>query len=138
MALPMLVTGAPDRARVFDLHMSMRMPRDAEVRWEVPLPLLGCFERVKFRDINVNKKRKTAQVLLPRVREIHLPRVRLPKSARYPTKFIVQPSAGLNRGGHSVALHQHYEGLAVGGVTFHLRPTQKITRRQPAKRRPKR
>lgn len=120
--LPFLVTGAPDRARVFDLQIIQRLPKDAHVWLEMPLSLAQKLNGRLWK-MEIDRKQQTARVSLPSQPVLDLYRIKLPVSARFKCRFIVKGAKGMEKGGHSIAIRQLYDCEEVGRVTwqFHVR-----------------
>lgn len=120
--LPFQVAGAPDRARRFDMEIQQRLPEDVQVWLEVPPELFGLLPVNRFAKVEVDKKRKRARLLLPRLRSLHLCGIRLSRAARLKSRFLIRGGKGLERGWHSIAIRQLSEGEEVGRITWAIRP----------------
>jgi hypothetical protein len=121
--LPFLIAGAPDRARIFDLEIVQKLPRGAEVWLEVPLILAQKVSRGRLLSHKTDRRKQVARVRLPARPRIPLCGVRLAAGGRYPARLFVHGAKGMERGGHSIAIRQLFEGEEVGRVTwqFHRR-----------------
>ncbi len=124
-ALPFQVAGAPDRARRFDLEIQQRLPEGVRVWWEVPLELFALLPRDRFVEVKVDRKRKLAKLLLPRLRSVPLCSIRLGRSARLRCRFLVRGSKGLKNGWHSISIRQISEREEVGRVTWAIKSGEK-------------
>lgn len=133
-ALAVVVRGAPDEAREFDLEVVQQVPEDVRVDWVVPPALFRLLPAALRREA-VEAKGEWA-VPLPRLRSVRLCDVRLPKDAEFATRFLVHPGKGLARGRHTVAIRQVWEGLEVGRVTWALRVPRRRGGKSPAVREP--
>lgn len=121
--LPFLIAGAPDHARIFDLEILLNLPRGAEVWLEVPLILAGKLTRGRLLLTKIDRKEQFTRLRLPAQPRIPLCGVRLAACGRYRSRFYVRGAKGMERGGHSIAIRQLFEGEEVGRVTwqFHRR-----------------
>ena len=129
--LPFLVTGAPDRARIFDLEIIQRLPRGAEVWMEMPLNLAQKLNGRLWK-IEIDRKRQNARVRLPSQPVLDLYRIKLPMAARFKCRFMVKGAKGMEKGGHSIAIRQLYRCEEVGRVTwqFHRRRKEEECKRK--------
>ncbi len=119
---PFLIAGAPDRARVFDLEIIRRLPRESKVWLEVPLALAGKLTEGRLWQTKIDRKRQVVRLRLPSQPRIPLCGVRLAAGARYASRFLVQGAKGMEQGGHSIAIRQIFEGEEVGRVTWQFHP----------------
>lgn len=128
--LPFLVTGAPDRARMFDLQIIQRLPQGARVWMEMPLNLAHKLNGRLWK-VDLDRKQQVARIPLPTQAVLDLYRIKLPMGARFKCRFIVQGAKGMEKGGHSIAIRQLYEGEEVGRVTwqFHVRRQEEECKR---------
>jgi serine protease len=120
---PVVIGGAPDQSREFDLEVVQHLPEDVTLQLEVPLVLLAPLMEDRDLKVEVDKEENVGRIHLPRQRNIVFRNVKLTGGERYPARFIVPGSRNLQKGGHSFSIRQHYEGQQVGGVhwEFHLR-----------------
>lgn len=132
-SLPFLVTGAPDRARVFDLEIIQRLPRGADVWMEMPLNLAHKLTGRLWK-MEVDRKRQTARLRLPSQPVLDLYRIKLPISARFKCRFLVKGAKGMEKGGHSIAIRQLYDCEEVGRVTWQFHVRRKEEQCQKARR----
>ena len=121
--LPFLVAGAPDAARAFELQILRDLPRAARVRLQVPLGLAAKLRRGRLWKVEVDRKGRYAVLDLPPLPRIDLGAIRLGAGARYPSRFLLYGTKGMERGGHGLAIRQLFEKQEVGRVSwqFHVR-----------------
>jgi hypothetical protein len=120
--LSFLIAGALDRTRIFDIEIHQRLPEDAQLWLELPLALLENFKNWRLKKVEIDKKKDTAKILLPRLRSINLKDVKLNKSSRYRCQFNLKASKSQGRGEHLISVRQLFKGEEVGRVTWTLRP----------------
>lgn len=119
--LPIQIVGAPDRARRFDLEIRQRLPRGAEVEWQLPAGALAVLPRDLTRRGVIDREKDQAVLRLPLSRSLPLCAVRLPQASRIPTRLVVRLPEGAPKGTYEIALRQLHRGLEVGRVTYGLR-----------------
>jgi hypothetical protein len=125
VALPFLVPGAPDEARMMALEVVARLPEGARAILEAPVYLLDALgQRMPHREvkgrvglipIKAQGRHPLGEALLPAESKAEL---RL--FVKIPEKFRHQPS--------EIAVRQLYESQEVGRVTWHLAPAKKEAR----------
>src|SRR5829696_1784867 len=115
---PLIIAGAPDRSRYFDLEIIQRLPQDARAVLEVPLGLYGHLRRDSFLKAELDRRKKVARIYLPLMRRLPFSDIKLPKGARHRCRLILTGMEKKNAWGHSVAVRQIYEGQEVGRVTW--------------------
>ncbi len=122
-ALPFIIAGAPDRARVFDFEIRQKLPKGAKVWLEVPLILASKVVQGRLWETKMDRNRQVARILLPFQPRLPLCGVRLPAGARYRSRFLVKGVKGMGQGGHGLVISQLFENDEVGRITwqFHLR-----------------
>jgi hypothetical protein len=131
-----IVAGAPDASRVFELRLLQDLPEGVDVWWEIPPALFGQLRAAHFRKVTFGHG-DDVRVLLPRVRELSLPRVRLGAKARFKTRLRIGGNpAFAEKARYRIAVSQRYEGQEVGRVTFALQ--RAAAREAPPPQRPKR
>ncbi len=123
-----MIVGAPDRARVFDLEITQRLPEGMQIWLELPLALFAPLRRAGFVKAKFDKKQQRVRVLLPSVRSLWIRKVRLGPSARHHCNFVFPGAKGLEHGLHTVAIRQIYRREEVGRVTWGIRAMRKPER----------
>lgn len=113
-----MMTGAPDRGRLFDVEIIRRLPEKANVILEVPLALFANLPDKSFLKAEIDRKEKIARLALPHLRSFVLENVKLRKGARYPCQLIVTGLKGQKASGHSIAIRQIFEEQEVGRITW--------------------
>ena len=120
---PLIIAGAPDRSRNFDLEIIQRLPQEARVALEVPLALYGHLRRDSFLKADLDRKRKVAHIYLPLMRRLPFSNIKLSKGARHRCRLILSGLNEKNAWGHSVAVRQIFEQQEVGRVTWFFQRT---------------
>ena len=111
--LRFLVTGTPDRARVFDLEILRDLPEEVSVELAAQ-PALAS--RLRYRRRWSARPDGDRVVLAPpKRRRVRVERVRLVADTGFPCSFLVDGGA---RRGHSLAIRQLYRGEEVGRITW--------------------
>ena len=119
-AVDVLVRGAPDEAREFDLEILQQLPEDVGVAWLVAPALFAALPAPLRRGARYENGKYRIQ--LPALRSLRLCAILLPKGAAFPCTFVVRPGKGLARGVHRLAIRQIWKGFEVGRVTWAIRP----------------
>ena len=114
------VAGAPDGARWFELRIYQDVPEGLDVWWEVPRALFGQLRHTPFRDTTFAQDDRV-RLLLPRVRELALRRVRLGAKAHFKTRLLIRGSKAMEDRRYRIAVSQHDKEQEVGRVTFAVR-----------------
>lgn len=117
----LIVPGAFDRKRVFDLQILQQRPRDVRVVWELPLTLFEQFPKESFAGVSVDTKRRRARVQLRPQARLVLRNVALNKSARHRCRLLFTGMPSLSDALCTVAIGQLYGRTEVGRVTWRLR-----------------
>jgi hypothetical protein len=128
IAMPFLIAGAPDRARVFGLEIMQHIPRDIKVWLELPLMMAKPFMNGKNLEHKIDRKKGIIKLRMPTLPSVKVPKIKLGKSARIKARFVVEGSKKQQvQPGNHLAIRQLYDGMEVGRVTwqFHNRKTQK-------------
>ncbi len=125
--LPFVLAGAPDRPRLFDVEIVLHLRKGVRVWLQVPMGLARQFFRGRNWRYDLDRKKQTAKVLLPATPRIRVPKLRLPKGAKYRSGFVVEGTRKFVRPGNWIAIRQFYECREVGRITwqFHRRKDQK-------------
>jgi len=128
VALPFLLTGAPDEARRFDLEIVVYLPDDARLLLELPPAAVGGLP-AQWRELVRPGEKEQLLLEVPRLRSNAFCGVRLHAAAAHACRFVLLSGKGLAAGLHTVAIRQYYEGQPVGGVTWALRPARRRRRK---------
>ncbi|TVP52446.1 MAG: hypothetical protein EA349_15635 [Halomonadaceae bacterium] len=126
LVLPFLITGTPDRARVFDFEVVARLPQGAVLHLALSRALANHMRGDALWPMDQDEKARQVILRLPALQRLPLCGVRLGKGARQPARFVIQGGRGINLEGASVTIRQLFEGEEVGRVTW-----QVSSRRQP-------
>lgn len=121
--LPFLLTGAHDKARVFDLQIVSKLPRGARFILEAPLHVA---QRIFNNEVFWQQDQRRERVRIPlRNRGIEkLRKLELPAKLRAKCKLLVlMPKDSLNRF-YEVSVRQYYEGLEVGRISWNVGPVK--------------
>jgi len=113
-----MMTGAPDRSRLFDVEIIRRLPESVNVVLEVPLALFANLPHLSFLTVEIDHTERIARLNLPHLSSLVLENVNLRRGAQYPCRLIL---TGLNEqrtSGHSVAIRQIFEEQEVGRITW--------------------
>jgi hypothetical protein len=125
--LPFLLTGDPDQARRFDLRIATRLPADARLHLELPPAAAGVLPpdwRHRAGDARTDGRHRLP---LPRTGAT-IQEIRLPAGVRHSVRLLLEPSADLDAGLHTVTLRQFSDGRQIGSVTWVLRPAARDLR----------
>ncbi len=125
---PFKIANAPDKRRQFDIQIFQQLPSDVELWIEIPTKMQGLLKGIEFLEMKVDKNRNHVQLKLPKLRCFQFNSVMLPAKARLSCKFILKGSKSLKKGTHYFGIHQLYNGVEVGGITWALKP--KIQRKK--------
>lgn len=132
--LPFLIAGAPDRARIFSLEVFRNLPRDAKVQLQIPLGLVAKLRHGRLWKMQVDRKRRFALLEIPPLPRLEIGTIRLGARAKYPARFLVHGVAGMEKGGHGIAIRQLFEKEEVGRVTWQFHVRNRADRRERARR----
>jgi hypothetical protein len=119
--LPFLLGGAPVQARAFDIEIAVDLPEDAGLHLLLPPGAAGALPR-QWRELLEPTDKDRFLLKVPRLRNTAFCGVRLHADAAHECKFVLQPSKGMARGSHRVAIRQYHGDLQVGGINWLLRP----------------
>lgn len=114
------ITGAPDKARNFDIEIMRALPENAQLWLEIPYNLYA-FMQIRSSKVIIDEKKLMVRVLLPQLRKITVCNVPLPKEAKFKCRFVVEGKSGFERGVHHIAIRQLFEEFEVGRITWALR-----------------
>jgi serine protease len=120
LELSFLITGTPDRSRVFEFEIIRRLPVGAELHLELPRALLNRIRGDAPWKIEAPKRGGQATVRLPALPRLPLCNVLLGRAARMPARFIVRGGPTIRLEGGSVTIRQLFESEEVGRVTWHF------------------
>ena len=129
LPLPFLIAGTPDVPRIFDLEIIVNLPKGAELWIEAPLIIARQLAAGRQLPVKVNRKEQVARLRLPIQPRIPICNVKLPANRRYRARFFVHGAKGMDRGGHSIAIRQLFEGEEVGRVTWLFHPRNKAQKK---------
>ena len=121
VALPFLVPGPPDIARVMHLEVMARLPEGARLMLEAPLYLLERM-REKSPYAKEDAKRQRGVVPLSPSGKESLGEVLLPARSRADCRLLVHIPEEYRKLEYQVAVRQIWEDLEVGRVTWRLAP----------------
>jgi hypothetical protein len=121
---PFKIRGMADRM-MFDFEIERRLPRDVRVFLEVPLALAKALVGRNQWKVEVNKKTRSARILLPPSPRLFLGGVLLPARAEVQAVFVVEfPDKNigiLKRAAAELSVFQSHEGKRLGGVGWQMR-----------------
>ena len=122
VALPWLMPGAPRERVRFALELTLRLPKEAEVLWDLPLAFLRDFDaQVQIVEVDRDKDRGTAR-LPPAGRLLFGPAL-VPAKARYPMRFRVRLNSKDDRAVFPIDVRQLFEGKEeVGRLSWRFDP----------------
>jgi len=130
LTLQFKVTGAPDDARKFDLHIQQHLPDDVHLSWELPLSLFEDLPHSDIGEVEVNEEKQTVRIGLPISNGLVLPSVHLVKSATHQCYFILDGAPSLSSGGYSLSIRQVFEKDTVGQITWAVPAMQEFPKRR--------
>jgi hypothetical protein len=126
--LPFLLTGAHDKARVFDLDIVSKLPRGSKFILEAPLYLA---QKIFDNEFNWEHDKKEQRVRIP-LKHGGLEKIRnveLPAKLRAKCKLLVQIPKNYRNQFYQVSIRQYYRQLEVGRISWNLGPVKtKFTR----------
>ncbi|MDA1315619.1 MAG: S8 family serine peptidase [Acidobacteria bacterium] len=115
---PFLIVNFPDRRRYFEFVIERRIPAEVEVWLELPLEIASAFCGQLDLKCKLDRKKRTAQILLPATPRVVVPRVLLPAKARLNCRFILKSLSKHGNPGNMLSIGQHFEGEELGRVTW--------------------
>ena len=116
--LRFLVTGAPDRAREFDLEVVRELCRETELDLVAHAALATTLRRRRLWPAKqADGDPRSVHLTLPRRPRQLIKRVRLLAGAGFPCSFVV----GRTWDGNRIAIRQLYRGREVGRITWRFR-----------------
>lgn len=119
--MPFLLSGDPGQARRFDLRIETRLPVGTRLSLDLP-PAATVALPAEWRDRPTRARRSgRTSIEVPR-HGATLAGVRLPAGVMHRCRLLLEPSAGLAAGLHSVSVRQFFDGSPIGGITWTLRP----------------
>lgn len=116
--MPFIIAGAPDRPRVFDLEIIQHLNKGVRVWLEVPMGLAKQFVAGRRWKYDIDRRNRTARLLLPAVPHLYLPEIRFGKAARIKAQFRVEGIKKYVQRGNWIAIRQLFEKEEVGRVTW--------------------
>jgi hypothetical protein len=121
-AFEFLMTGAEGEPELFDFEVERNVPWDAKLVLEGPVQLICLQLGRTSRDVKIDRRKKTAAMVLPSLPRIALGRVRLGKGDRFPCRLTLIPGKTEITWGHGVAVRQLYRREEVGRVGWQFAP----------------
>lgn len=120
--LPWIMPGAPRQRLPFALELQFRLPRGADVLWELPLRFLRDFDaQVELVDVDDRKDRGVA--ILPPIGHVRFGPAMIGAAARYDMLFRVRSNSEDRRTAFPIVARQLYRGEEeVGRLTWRLDP----------------
>jgi hypothetical protein len=123
VALPLLVTGTPDRARSFDLEIVRNLARPVTLALDAQAALASQIGRSRLWQTPANPGRpEQVRLVPPQQPRVAIGRLRLLAGARFDCTFHVGAGA---RPGDSLAIRQLYRGREVGRITWRFQAVEK-------------
>lgn len=116
-----VLAGAMGRPEWFTFEVERRLPEDAKLVLEGPLPLIQKL-RQEGLNVHIDRKRKSAQVTLPRLPRAKLGRLALGKGDRVRCRLRLTPGKSALGWGHGLAIRQCYRGEEVGRIVWQFAP----------------
>jgi len=116
-----LMTGAPGKAELFDFEVDRRLPQDAKLVLQGPMQMVLRLAKVG-QEVKVDRKKRTAQMVLPSLPRIVLGRLPLGREDQFRCQFKLTPGKSKIAWGHGVALRQMYRGKEIGRVAWQFAP----------------
>lgn len=125
IALPFLVTGAPDKMRKMQLEINCKLPEGSKAFWEAPIYLLEVLHVERTPYLRVDHQRNMA--LLPiNPYGIHLLHEGLfPEKLRAECRLLIQLPEKNDKSNYELYIRQLYKEEEVGRVTWRLVPSDK-------------
>lgn len=120
-----LMPGAPDRRARFSLELVLRLPRRAEVFWELPLRFLREFD-AQLKLVSVDEKNGRAVVSLPPRGKLSFGPALMPAKARHQMRFKVKLNEKVRQAVYRIEARQLFEGREeVGRLSWLFHPKRK-------------
>jgi hypothetical protein len=132
VALPFLITGAPDRARRMAIEVVGRLPEGARLMLELPSPFLEMMGRQPHTRFT---SRKAEMAILPVNPHgmLRFGEAPIPARARLRSRLLVQIPKRMQANEYEVYVRQLFEKEEVGRVTWRLTPDRGGKERKSAK-----
>lgn len=125
-AFEFLLTGAEGEPEPFEFVVERNVPWDAKLVLEGPLQLIRLKLGRVSRDVKIDRRKKTAEMVLPSLPRIALGKARLGKGDRFPCRLSLIPGKTRITWGHGVAVRQLYRGEEVGRVAWQFAPEVRL------------
>lgn len=118
--LSFLLTGADDREALFDLEILPQLPEGAEIFLRVPEYLIDVLTSgTPYKKVDPDNQMATLPIAA--FGKYRFPAVLLPAKLRAQCALEVRvPEEALKQNDYSIAVHQVYKNLRVGGITWRL------------------
>ena len=116
-----LITGSPGRPEPFEFEIERRLPQDAKLILEGPIPLIMQLAKGKH-EFKIDRRKKLAQIVLPSLPRIPLGQLRLGREDRHRCQLTLRPGKTKVAYGHGAAIRQLFRGEEVGRVAWQFAP----------------
>lgn len=132
-AFPFLITGPAGKARLFHFEIERRLPLDAVLAIEGPLPVIAALKSKRGSDLEIVKGR-LGRLVLPSLPRIRLGGVALGDAVKHGCRLVIVPGRERVAWGHGMSIRQLYRDREVGRISWRFAPRERLEFEKPVKR----